>query len=92
MKKIVSVLVTLAMLLGGFAALAEEKVSDGIGGGIDYLALVNKLNPLPEGWEDALKTVVTVNSVGDEVEVEAKAFDAYLGLKADLENKPRNTI
>ena len=118
MKKIVSVLVTLAMLLGGFAALAEEgtataqdsqgewadrdsgrgighgeddmdqafeKVSDGIGGGIDYLALVNKLNPLPEGWEDALKTVVTVNSVGDEVEVEAKAFGAYLGLKADLE-------
>jgi len=53
--------------------------------GIDYLALVNKLNPLPDGWEDALETVHFTNTVGDDVEVEAKAYDAYLGLKADLE-------
>ena len=53
--------------------------------GIDYLALVNKLNPLPEGWEDALETVTVTNSVGDEVEVEKKAYDAYLLLKEDME-------
>ena len=53
--------------------------------GIDYLALVNKLNPLPDGWEDALKTVTITNSLGDEVEVEAKAYAAYELLKADLE-------
>ena len=53
--------------------------------GIDYLALVNKLNPLPEGWEDALETVTITNSVGDEVEVEAKAYEAYEMLRADLE-------
>ena len=53
--------------------------------GIDYLVLVNKLNPLPDGWEDALETVHMTNSVGDDVEVEAKAYDAYLALKADLE-------
>ena len=53
--------------------------------GIDYMALVNKLNPLPAGWEDALKTVTVVNSVGDEVEVEEKAYAAYVRLKADLE-------
>ena len=53
--------------------------------GIDYLALVNKLNPLPEGWEDALETVHITNSVGDDVEVERKAYDAYAALKADLE-------
>ncbi len=53
--------------------------------GIDYLALVNKLNPLPEGWEEALETVTVTNSVGDEVEVEKKAYEAYLLLKADLE-------
>lgn len=52
---------------------------------IDYLALVNKTNALPEGWEEALKTVTTTNSVGDEVEVEAKAYEAYLQLKDDLE-------
>ena len=54
-------------------------------GGIDYLALVNKQNPLPEGWEDALETVTVTNSVGDEVEVEAEAYAAYELLKADLE-------
>ncbi|MBQ6540819.1 MAG: M15 family metallopeptidase [Oscillospiraceae bacterium] len=53
--------------------------------GIDYLALVNKLNPLPDGWEDALETVTITNSLGDEVEVEAKAYAAYEQLKADLE-------
>ena len=53
--------------------------------GIDYLVLVNKLHPLPEGWEDALETVTIVNSVGDEVEVEAKAYAAYELLRADLE-------
>ena len=55
--------------------------------GIDYLALVNKLNPLPDGWEAALQTVHMTNSVGDDVEVESKAYDAYLALKADLEKE-----
>ena len=54
-------------------------------GGINYLALVNKLNPLPEGWEDELEIVTVTNSVGDAVEVEAKAYAAYALLKADLE-------
>ena len=52
--------------------------------GIDYMALVNKLNPLPEGWEDALETVHVTNSVGDDVEVEKKAYEAYTRLKDDL--------
>ena len=55
--------------------------------GIDYMALVNKLNKLPDGWEDALETVTFTNSVGDEVEVEKKAYDAYLELKDDLEKE-----
>ena len=55
-----------------------------IDSGIDYLVLVNKLNPLPEDWEDRLDTVTTTNSLGDEVEVESAAYDAYLALKEDL--------
>ena len=54
---------------------------------IDYLVLVNKQNPLPEGWEEALDTVTIQNSLGDDVEVESKAYDAYLDLKADLEEE-----
>ena len=52
--------------------------------GIDYMALVNKLHPLPEGWEDALETETFTNTVGDEVEVEKKAYEAYLKLKEEL--------
>ncbi len=63
------------------ATLEGEKQSSGI----DYLALVNKTNPLPEGWEEALETVTVTNSVNDEVVVEAKAYEAYQRLKADLE-------
>ncbi len=70
------------------AACAEKKPEEPKGteaSGIDYLALVNKLHSLPEGWEEALKTVTVTNSVGDEVEVEAKAYAAYEQLKKDLE-------
>lgn len=55
--------------------------------GVDYKVLVNKVNPLPEGWEDVLETEHFTNTVGDDVEVEKKAYEAYLGLKADLEKE-----
>ena len=51
---------------------------------IDYLALVNKQNPLPETWEDDVEIVHMTNSLGDDVEVEKKAYDAYLRLKEAL--------
>ena len=63
------------------AAAAEQAEA------INYLALVNKLNPLPDGWEEALETVHMTNSIGDDVEVEKKAYDAYLLLKEDLEKE-----
>ena len=62
-------------------AATETPVTDGI----DYMALVNKTHALPDDWEDKLETVHMTNSVGDDVEVEKKAYDAYLGLKAALE-------
>lgn len=52
---------------------------------MNYLVLVNRLNPLPEHWEDGLETVRVSNSVGDEVEVERKTYAAYLLLRYDLE-------
>ena len=64
---------------------ADNAAEDNTSGQIDYMVLVNKLNPLPDGWEDALVTETTVNSVGDDVEVEAKAYEQYLLLKDDLE-------
>ena len=62
------------------ASSATEQTS-----AIDYLVLVNKENPLPDNWEDTLETIHMTNSLGDDVEVEKAAYDAYLELKADLE-------
>lgn len=55
--------------------------------GIDYMALVNKTHKLPDDWEDKLEIVHMTNSVGDDVEVEKKAYDAYLKLKEALEKE-----
>ena len=54
---------------------------------IDYLVLVNKENPLPETWEDEVEIVDYTNSLGDPVQTERAAYDAYLGLKAALEEE-----
>ena len=64
MKKTISLLLAAVFLLAtvSLSALAAEP------GQIDYMALVNKLHPLPEGWEESLKTVHVTNSVGDDVE------------------------
>ena len=64
-------------------ATPDSAVSDGI----DYMALVNKTHPLPDDWEEKLETVHMTNSVGDDVEVEKKAYDAYLELKKELEKE-----
>ena len=52
---------------------------------IDYMVLVNQSNQLPDGWEEALETTTITNSVGDEVYVESKAYEAYCKLKEAVE-------
>lgn len=75
-----------ALLFGcagsGEQATATASVTDGV---IDYQALVNKQHALPDGWEDALDIVSFKNTEDWDVDVEAKAYDAYLKLKEDLE-------
>ena len=65
------------------AATADEAKANGI----DYMVLVNKTHPLPADWEEKLETIHFTNTVGDDVEVEKKAYDAYLELKAVLEKE-----
>ena len=52
---------------------------------IDYMVLVNQQSPLPDGWEEALDLTTITNSVGDEVQTESKAYEAYLALKEAVE-------
>lgn len=55
--------------------------------GIDYMALVNKQHKLPDGWEDAVEIVHFSNTEDWDVDVEAKAYDAYLAMKDELETE-----
>ncbi len=66
---------------------AANTADEAKSGGIDYMVLVNKTHKLPDDWEEKLETVNMTNSIGDDVEVEKKAYDAYLKLKADLEKE-----
>lgn len=94
MKKI-GLIIAAVFIIGALAACGANKTEQGSGSGsaaspapkasgIDYMALVNKLHALPDGWEDALETEHFTNTVGDDVEVEKKAYEAYLRLKDDL--------
>ena len=71
------------MMLGGCTAKKNEEDAYNM----DYMVLVNKLNPLPEDWEENLKTEHFTNSVGDDVEVEINAYREYLDLKKELETE-----
>ena len=93
MKKTVSLLLIVAMLLGiacfaGCSAKKDETTqATKSAAGIDYLVVVNKVHKLPQDWEEKLQITKMNNSLGDDVEVETKAYDAYLKLKADLEKE-----
>ena len=52
---------------------------------IDYLILINKQHQLPSDWESKVQIVHMTNSLGDDVTVEAKTYQAYLKLKSALE-------
>ena len=98
MKKIMilflSVLTAVTLALTGCSGsdnAAEEQKDQKEGSVIDYMVLVDKENPLPDGWEEALDITTITNSVGDEVQVESKAYEAYLGLSEALEKEGIHT-
>ena len=83
------ILALVAVMIFSFTACSHENSSESSADAynIDYMVLVNKLHALPDGWEDALETTKFTDTAGWDVEVETKAYNAYLGLKEDLEKE-----
>ncbi|MBR2259945.1 MAG: M15 family metallopeptidase [Blautia sp.] len=50
----------------------------------DYLVLVNKEHPLPDGWEEGIDIIEMTNSRGNVVEIESTAYEAFLELQYEL--------
>ena len=79
-----------ALMLCGCAGQgkdAKDAAPDESGSEVDYMVLVNYENPLPEDWLDRVEFYASINSVGDDVFVEAEAYKAYLELKKDVEKE-----
>lgn len=74
---------TLCLVLAILAAAVLASCGNYLSGS-DYLVLVNKLNKLPDDWEQKIETVTVKNSLDDDVEVEKTAYEAYLKLKSAL--------
>ena len=65
----------------------EDPDDEGLSEDIDYLIIVDADHRLPDDWEDRVKTVSSVNSVGDEVRTEEATYRAYLKMKEALEKE-----
>ena len=54
---------------------------------IDYLVLVNKEHPVPDGWEDKVQLVTMTNRHGEKHQMERITYNAYLKLKNALKKE-----
>lgn len=79
MRKLFLIAVSLLLSISVLVACVKDKNKDY---GLDYLILVNKLNPLPDDYEDKVLTVHMINSIGDDVEVARKIMDRGITLEA----------
>ena len=78
---IISGFLSISMCFATYAAEKTEKDE------INYLALVNKQNELPENWESNVELEETVNASGKKIYVEKKALEKFRELQKDvLEN------
>lgn len=82
-----------SLLLSGCGCAKEEPAPQQLANALrkirdtpsmDYMVLVNKTHRLPENWEQEMQTVSFTNAAGWEVEIEKKAYQAFLELKEDL--------
>ena len=49
-----------------------------------YIVLVNKGNKLPDNWESKVEIIDVKNSLGEELKIEKKTYEAYEKLREDL--------
>ena len=84
---VISICAALLLCLCSCAMPGRTPKEQGDDYSMDYLVLVNRDNPLPDGWEDALQCEYFDNLVGDTVAVEKTAYAEYLKMKEDLEKE-----
>lgn len=51
---------------------------------LDYMALINEDNAMPKDFLDNTRLITVPNGAGEEIQVEEKAYEAFLRLRQDL--------
>ena len=82
MKKKLFILLLIMALTITFTGCKKKEDSK-----INYLALVNKQNKLPDDWEKNVELVDVTNGLGQTYKVEKKAAEAYDKLREELSNE-----
>ena len=80
-----SFVATIIILCGcGVLAAAASSITED---NTNFLTLVNKSNPIPEGWEDTVDIITVNNYIGEESKIEANTYDHFLLLRDELLNQ-----
>ena len=75
---IIGIVLSLGLTYGQAVLAGEEDTA------IDYLVLVNKDHPIPEGWEKQMDLTEMTNQRGNVVEIERTAYEAFQELQNEL--------
>ena len=83
-KKLVLSVLLFALLLSSAAYAGAETETETEEDYNPYFVLVNKTHKLPEGWENVVDIITVENSLGEELQIEQKTYDAYCALRNEL--------
>lgn len=87
MKKLVLFMLSTLLLSSATYSNAEvESKTDECDFG-PYLVVVNKTHKLPDDWENSVNIITVENSIGEEHQIEQRAYEAYCDLRNELLNK-----
>ena len=84
MKKFRNVSIAALVLTCVFSITACKKDEKKEESKINYLALVNKQNKLPDDWEKNVELVESTNKYGEKYQVEKKALEKFLEMREEL--------
>ena len=84
MKKLLSITMAFMLIssLTAFAGIETESETEQDYN--PYVVLVNKTHKLPDGWENVVTIEKVENSLGEELEIEKKTYEAYCVLRDEL--------
>ena len=84
MRNLLSLAITFVLILSFTAFAGVETEFESEADYNPYLILVNKTHALPEAWDKIVNIDTVENSLGEELQIERKTYEAYSSLRDEL--------